>query len=287
MTHWHNSARHSPGHTPPGTGTRDLRWSEQLHPERVGTPSGPGTPVGAGLVGWGRFVFRHRNLLFPLVLISLFAAFRPRYPWGSERLDHWLDALGFAIALAGQGVRVAASGYARVMRSGKDRQVHAERLVTEGLYRHSRNPLYLGNLLILLGLFMIHNNPWVYAMGIPFFLLAYQAIVRAEEIYLRDRFGEEYKAYCDRVGRWVPRLGNARQSVQGLRFSWRRVIRQEHGSAFAWSVTALLLLGYDTLVYFSYDQRSSYMNGLVLLLACAIGCWAAARGLKRRGRLND
>src|SRR5439155_5001311 len=141
----------------------------------------------------------------------------------SERLDHWLDGLGIVLALAGQSVRAAASGYARVMRSGKDRQVYAERLITEGLFRHSRNPLYLGNLLILLGLFVIHNNPWVYAIGIPFFFLAYSAMVRAEEAYLRNRFGAEYEKYCRRVSRWLPHLRNPGGSVRGLRFSWRRV----------------------------------------------------------------
>ena len=62
--------------------------------------------------------------------------------------------------------------------------MHAERLITEGLLGHSRNPLYLGNLLILLGLFVIHNNGWAYAVGIPFFALAYTAMVKAEEAYL-------------------------------------------------------------------------------------------------------
>ena len=160
------------------------------------------------------------------------------------------------------------------------------RLVTEGLYSRSRNPLYVGNLLIVMGLLVIHNNPWVYAIGLPFFLLAHHAIVRAEETYLRNRFGAEYEEYCRRVGRWLPRLRNHAASGRRLRFSWRRVVRQEHGSAYAWGVTALLLLVNDTLVYFSYAQRPGYLNGLLALLACATGAWAAARGLKRAGRLN-
>ena len=58
--------------------------------------------------------------------------------------------------------------------------MYAETLVTRGFFAHSRNPLYLGNFLVLLGLFVIYNNPWVYALGVAFFAVTYRAIVAAE-----------------------------------------------------------------------------------------------------------
>jgi protein-S-isoprenylcysteine O-methyltransferase Ste14 len=239
------------------------------------------------LVPWGDFFFRYRNGIFPLVLLALFAGFRPVYPYGSERLDGWMDLVGIAVALAGQGLRVAVIGYAYIKRGGKNKQVYASRLVTEGFFAHSRNPLYLGNLLILLGLFVIHNNVWAYALGMAFFLFAYRAIVAAEESYLGDRFGEEYAAYCRRVNRWLPNLQGLGRSLEGMRFAWRRVVNKEYGSTYAWCASAVLLLAYDTLTYFDYEERQWYLNALAALLVILTTTWAIIRHLKRSRRLEE
>jgi protein-S-isoprenylcysteine O-methyltransferase Ste14 len=239
------------------------------------------------LVPWGRFFFRYRNAIFPLVLAALFVGFRPVYPYGSERLDGWLDLLGIAVALAGQGLRAAVIGYAYIKRGGKHKQVYANRLVTEGFFALSRNPLYLGNLLILLGLFVLHNNPWVYLLGMAFFLFAYRSIVAAEESYLGERFGEQYVDYCHRVNRWLPDFRGLRRSIAGMPFVWRRVVTKEYGSTYAWCATALLLLAYQILTYFAYEERRSSLNALALLLILLTVTWAMLRHLKRSRRLTE
>lgn len=79
-------------------------------------------------------------------------------------------------AAAGQALRFAVIGYAYIKRGGLRRRVHVDKLVMKGYFAHSRNPLYLGNLVVLSGLFLIHGAVSVYAIGIPFFLSAYVAI---------------------------------------------------------------------------------------------------------------
>jgi protein-S-isoprenylcysteine O-methyltransferase Ste14 len=239
------------------------------------------------LVWWGSFFFRYRNGLFPLVLVALFAGFRPVYPGGSERLDTWLDLLGIGVILTGQSLRAAVIGYAYIQRGGKNKQVHAETLVTEGLFRHSRNPLYLGNLLVLTGLFIVHHNPWVYGLGIPFFVFAYRSIVAAEEAYLRGKFGAKYEEYCRRVNRWLPDFRGLRRSIEGMRFSWRRVVLKEYGSTCAWCAGVLLLLAYDTLTHFHYEQRPLYLTTLAALLAVVAAAWVTVRFLKKSRRLVE
>jgi protein-S-isoprenylcysteine O-methyltransferase Ste14 len=238
------------------------------------------------LVWWGNFFFRYRNGIFPLVLLALFVGFRPVYPRGSERLDGWLDLLGLGVALAGQSLRFAVIGYAYIRRGGKNKQVYADRLVTEGFFRHSRNPLYLGNLLVLLGLFMIHNNPWVYLLGTGFFLFAYSAIVAAEEAYLRDHFGEEYDDYCRHVNRWLPDFRGLRKSMRAMQFAWRRVVVKEFNSTYSWCGGAIVLLAYDTLTYFAYAERQRYLNLLAVLLVVTTGVWILVRYLKKSERLT-
>ena len=104
------------------------------------------------------------------------------------------------------------------MRGGRQGRVYAEGLVTEGFFAHSRNPLYLGNMLVLLGLFLIHNNRWVYIIGLLFFVVDYIAIVAAEEAFLRGAFGATYDSYCAAVPRWWPRLAGVQASLAGMRF---------------------------------------------------------------------
>jgi protein-S-isoprenylcysteine O-methyltransferase Ste14 len=237
------------------------------------------------LVRWGSFFFRFRDAVFPLGLVALFFAFQPVYPGGSERLDNWLDLLGVTTALTGQALRAAVIGYVYIRRGGKDRRVYADTLVTEGFFRHSRNPLYLGNLLVLVGLFMIHNNPWVYAIGVPFFLFAYSTIVAAEEAFLRSKFGAEYEQYSRRVNRWLPDFRGLGESVKDMRFAWRRVVLKEYGSTYAWTASALALMAYDTLTYFRYEQRQWYLNTIGALLALVTMSWGVARYLKKSRRL--
>ena len=239
------------------------------------------------LVRYGNFLFHHRNALFPAVLLALFSAFRPQYPRGSERLDNLLDFVGVLVALAGQALRVAVIGYVYIIRGGRDQRVYAEDLVTRGFFAHSRNPLYLGNFVVLLGLFIIYNNPWVYLLGIGFFGLGYAAIVAAEEAYLREKFAVAYDAYMRDVPRWLPRLRGFRQSVADMRFNWRRVLLKEYGSTYAWTAGALVLMAADTLAYHSYGERARYLNLLWTAIALLTIGWATTRYLKKSRRLRE
>jgi protein-S-isoprenylcysteine O-methyltransferase Ste14 len=80
-------------------------------------------------------------------------------------------------------------------------------LVTTGPYAFVRNPLYVGNILIYLGVGVMSMAlfPWLHLVAAGWFYLQYSLIVNREEEYLRDRFGEAYAAYCSAVPRFVPR----------------------------------------------------------------------------------
>lgn len=79
-----------------------------------------------------------------------------------------------------------------------------ERLVVRGLYRYTRNPMYVGVLTIIAG--------WLVLYDFPFRMLAYLLavatmfqlfVVLYEEPHLLREFGSEYENYCSRVGRWL------------------------------------------------------------------------------------
>jgi protein-S-isoprenylcysteine O-methyltransferase Ste14 len=103
-----------------------------------------------------------------------------------------------------------------MVRKGRGTPAHVDppkKLIVNGLYRYVRNPIYVGALLVQLGVILW----WGSGMMIVYFLfftLAYQIlIVLIEEPILRHMFGEEYLAYCRQVPRWIPTLNSLMEKV--------------------------------------------------------------------------
>ncbi len=80
---------------------------------------------------------------------------------------------------------------------------NAETLVTNGLYRISRNPMYFGVLLLLLGWAAFLQNILSFAPVVLFVVTMTLFQIKPEEKALRNKFGSEYDAYCNRVRRWI------------------------------------------------------------------------------------
>src|SRR5215831_2331857 len=159
----------------------------------------------------GNFLFRYRNSLFPLACVLLFLPGPDPFPDPLQAA-----AVGAVIAALGQIVRAATIGLRYVIRGGRGRRVYAEDLVTEGIYSHTRNPMYVGNLLIMVGV-AIASNSWVtLAVAVPLGIFMYTSIVAAEEEYLQARFGAAFSAYCRDVPRWWPRLAGLRATLRSM-----------------------------------------------------------------------
>lgn len=234
------------------------------------------------MVGLGRFLFRYRNGLFPFVFAVAFFTGKPQHAFGRPDADFLLDLVGAAIALAGQALRILTIGYEYIVRGGKDRKVYADNLVQGGIFAHCRNPLYVGNLLIAFGLALVIHSLAFYAIFMPFILLAYMAIVAAEEDYLRTRFGNEYDRYCARVNRWWPRWGGYAASIDGMRFNWKRVLTKEYNTTF---VLIAALIGLELWCEYRITGPSALPSSasMVIGIALWLGCYAAVRTLKKSG----
>src|SRR5215217_118072 len=160
------------------------------------------------MIAIGNFFFKYRNNLFIFLYLLLFVPspmlFKPEH--FGENYYLYPVILGLLITFAGEIIRGITIGLAYIIRGGKDKKVYAEKLVTEGIFNHCRNPLYVGNILMLLGVGILSNSLIYVGILIPLFLFIYQAIVLAEENFLRGKFGAQFDAYCSRVNRWVPNL---------------------------------------------------------------------------------
>ncbi len=118
----------------------------------------------------------------------------PQYVWG------------LLLMTAGELVRLAA-----LRASGKatrTRRVGARRLVTWGMYAHTRNPLYIGNFLLWLGAVLFAGGDWLYwllLLVLAWFLLQYALIIALEESTLAELFGTQYEEFRRAVPRIIPR----------------------------------------------------------------------------------
>lgn len=76
-------------------------------------------------------------------------------------------------------------------------------VVTEGIYRYTRNPMYVSMVLLLVALSVLLNNIWITIIT-PFFVIVIQnGVIEREERYLEDKFGTNYTSYKKRVRRWI------------------------------------------------------------------------------------
>ncbi|MGE0388157.1 MAG: isoprenylcysteine carboxylmethyltransferase family protein [Gammaproteobacteria bacterium] len=227
------------------------------------------------VVAYGDWLFKYRNRVFPVVLFALLLGLPPVAFGGSVAADRWVDLAGLLIACAGQALRVVVIGLEYIKRGGVNKRIHADTLVIGGMFAHCRNPLYVGNLLIFAGLFVIHNNPWVYLLAGTYFGTAYWALVLAEEHFLRGRFGAEYEDYCRRVPRWTLRTDGLGETLRSMRFNWRRVVQKDHGTALYWMMGAVLLAVVERLrsplPEYAHSSLLPFAAAMLALLAVGVG----------------
>ena len=76
-------------------------------------------------------------------------------------------------------------------------------LVTAGIYRWSRNPIYLALSLIYAGIGVAADNPWILGLIVPLLAVIRYRVVAREEVYLERKFGESYRTYKASTRRWL------------------------------------------------------------------------------------
>lgn len=196
----------------------------------------------------GNFLFRYRNKVFPLLTIALFViAIPPHQIFGSMFYEDLKDIFALFLALAGLAVRGVVIGYAYIKRGGMNKQVYADDLVTQGMFSLCRNPLYVGNMLIYIAVFVMHGDPLVMAMGIGLYLFIYYCIIFAEEAYLEKKFTQQYHEYCKDVPRWIPKLSRFKQATAPMEFNLKRVFIKDYSTMASTLVTLCIVQLYEHL----------------------------------------
>jgi len=236
-------------------------------------------------INLGKFFFKYRNGLFPAVYLCLVLFTRPGLFLDNDHLDKYACALGVMIALSGQAFRMLVIGLAYIIRGGRGGKVYAESLVQTGIYAHTRNPMYVGNYLILLGFVFLYGSLWAYVIVLPFFTLVYYSIVKNEESYLKEKFGREYAEYEANVNRFIPNLKGLNHTLKVHDYDWRKALSKDYGTITFVLIGILALLIWKDMTIFGYEQKHGEIEILTLMFIPTILFYGIARYLKKSGRL--
>lgn len=235
------------------------------------------------MIAIGNFFFKWRNYLFPLFVVALFI-FRAPEPifLGSEVLEHIKDGLALGLVILGLAIRGIVIGFAYIKRGGMNKKVYADTLVTEGMFVLCRNPLYLGNMTSIIGIFLMHGDPLIVAIGCATYIFIYQCIIFAEEAYLRNKFGKDFIEYCKETPRWFPVISRFKTAISGMSFSWKRVVIKDY------STIATTLIAAAAIEFYEYwsPHLSRYTETLLgFILLCGVGVVTISL-LKKKGILK-
>lgn len=177
----------------------------------------------------GNWLFRRRSWL-PVVFIA--AGIAGLYLTNRQAIIFNLtpELLFLGVSLLGEAVRIYTVGHAAKNTSGRNTTAGqiADELNTTGIYSLVRHPLYIGNFLMWLGPVLFVRSLVFLILFILVYWLYYERIMFAEEQFLRNKFGEAYDKYSEKVRSVLPRLrGFVKPSIP---FSVKSVLKREYNS---------------------------------------------------------
>lgn len=235
----------------------------------------------------GNFFFKYRNQLFIFLYALLLIPSPELFTVEKFGQDYWFLSfyIGLFITTAGIVIRGLTIGLTFIERGGKDLKIHAEALITRGLFTHCRNPLYVGNNLMLLGLGILSNSLIYVLIVVPVFLFIYQAIVLAEENFLKQKFGAQYTEYCATVNRWLPNFKGIGSTFSTMKFNWVRWLFTEYNTQIFW------LTGVFLTIIFKYPQvvgdgSANRNKWTMIVLPVMVLYYVFLRWLRKSGKVK-
>ena len=230
----------------------------------------------------GQWLFRYRGVLPVLLLIpGLWAFSQFEFLGGSPAWQDAWDWMCLVISVSGLIVRATTVGFVCNGTSGRNmHEQRASELNTTGWYSICRNPLYLGNFLIMLGIIMVPASLTFVTVCACSFWIYYERIIAAEESFLYGKFGEPYAEWAHTTPVFFPRLRGWKSPAKAL--SWRMVLRREYTSVLLIGIAFFVL---NLLEYGVAERRLQFEPEWAIMFAISVVIYLTLRSLKRYTKL--
>ena len=218
----------------------------------------------------GNFLFKYRGHI-PLIVFLLsvpVAFFTPYHTYSSYKvLDEIILLVSLFLISLGHFIRARTVGRRSIQTSGRNRSHQVAKVLTKtGWYSLVRHPLYLGNYLIWLGLAIFLANFWFLVILSLLFWIYYERIMFAEEIFLEEKFGEEFRNWASKTPSFFPSFKNYLPNDSP--FSWRIVAKNEYPGIISSTTSFLFFLILKRSVLLGHF--SFYSSDVVFLLIIVV-----------------
>ena len=232
----------------------------------------------------GSWLFRWRSylplLVAPLFVIALRDTNILERLFGDSVGDFW-QVCAIVISFVGLGIRCITAGYVLRGTSGRNaRSQVAQTLNTTGVYSIVRNPLYLGNFIIVFGITLFIQVWWFALVVWIGFWLYYERIIFTEEEFLRNKFGDRFLEWAKKTPAIIPRVRN--WNKPDLPFSWKTVLRREFSTYFSIVATFFFL---EVASVFLARKRFSLHSSWVIFFIVSLSIYFAFLILKKKTKL--
>jgi protein-S-isoprenylcysteine O-methyltransferase Ste14 len=182
------------------------------------------------MIKHGHTFFRWRGMIPLLFAGPLILAFRESAYIESVVGDTPEDLFvlfSFIVSLSGLAIRAITVGFVPGSTSGRNTtEQRADVLNTTGMYSIVRNPLYLGNFIIILGVMLSMKVWWLCLIVTLFFFIYMERIILAEEAFLQEKFGKIYSDWRVKTPVIIPNFKLWRSA--DMKFSWKTVLKREY-----------------------------------------------------------
>ena len=230
----------------------------------------------------GNWLFRWRSYLPLLLLVLAVPAVADSISRaGSHPFPTAWEVLGLTVAFLGLAVRILTVGYVPAGTSGRNtlKQVASSLNVT-GMYSVVRHPIYLGNFLMWFGIALLPRCWWFTVITVLIFWVYYERIMFAEECFLSEQFGEEYRDWAARTPAFIPKFRQWQKP--DLPFSLKSAISREYSTFF----TIIVIFTLFNLIRSWLTQGTLAPDRLTAgLFAIGLFTYVTVRVLKKNTRL--
>lgn len=186
----------------------------------------------------GHFFYLQRNWLFPLLFCILLAMFPEK-----TMVSLYILYISIFCIFLGHFIRIIVMATSNIIRNGKCGIVAYE-LFTGGAYHLCRNPLYVGNMLIYFGMFLLYGNLYLLIIGTVLWLYIYHNIIVAEEDYLTKEFNGSYLGFLKDRNRWLINVFNIKKVFVGTKFNIFLGIYKDYNVIATTLLTIIVMGGY-------------------------------------------
>jgi protein-S-isoprenylcysteine O-methyltransferase Ste14 len=237
------------------------------------------------MVKHGYTMFRYRSylplLIIPPILIAMKESIYVEQIVGDDLEDAWI-MLCFLFSMFGLWVRAYTVGHVPGGTSGRNTQSQrAHHLNTTGMYSIVRNPLYLGNFIIILGVLLSIKVWWLVLLGSLVFFIYMERIILAEEKFLAETYGQPYLDWREKTPAIWPDFKLWQKPE--LPFSLKTVLKREYPGLIAIGA-AYFITEFITDVFFEKEKLGEWLIDDIawpIMLAVILAVGLTLRYLKK------